>query len=239
MSISVLVVEDHPLVATGLQLALQARDWRVATASGPRPDDVIEAATRLHPDCVLLDLHLGDELGNGIGLVAPLRDAGARVVMLTAETDRFLLASCVEAGAEGWIGKDAFLDEIVSSVERVLAGSPLLGRTQREAWLDDLRLRRESMTRALSPFERLTPRERAVLGALVDGLSAEEIAEKDFVALTTVRSQIRGVLQKLGVRSQLAAVALANRSGWAPPPDGPAGDGFDGATGGAGGNHQS
>lgn len=222
MSVSILVVEDHPLVATGLQLALQARDWQVATTSGPTTDAVVDLAVDLRPDCVLLDLHLGNELGNGIGLVGPLRAAGAKVVMLTAETDPFLLASCVEAGAEGWIGKDAFLDEIVASVEQVLGGRPLIGRARRESMLEDLRLRRESLTRALSPFERLTPRESAVLGALVDGLSAEQIAERDFVALTTVRSQIRAVLQKLGVRSQLAAVALANRSGWVPPLDGPA-----------------
>lgn len=56
-----------------------------------------------------------------------------------------------------------------------------------------------------------------MLSALVDGLSAEEIAEAQFVALTAVRSQIRGILQKLEVRSQLAAVALTIRSGWAPP----------------------
>ena len=55
-----------------------------------------------------------------------------------------------------------------------------------------------------------------MLAALVDGLSAEEIAETQYVALTTVRSQIRAVLQKLGVRSQLAAVAHANRVGWKP-----------------------
>ena len=58
-----------------------------------------------------------------------------------------------------------------------------------------------------------------MLGALVDGLSAEEIAEAHFVAVTTVRSQVRGILQKLGVRSQLAAVATANRAGWTPPID--------------------
>jgi DNA-binding NarL/FixJ family response regulator len=65
----------------------------------------------------------------------------------------------------------------------------------------------------------LTSREQRVLAGLVDGLSAEQIAEEHFVALTTVRSQIRSILQKLGVRSQLAAVAMANRSGWTPPVD--------------------
>lgn len=57
-----------------------------------------------------------------------------------------------------------------------------------------------------------------MLASLVDGLSAEEIAEEHFVALTTIRSQIRGILQKLGVRSQLAAVAMANRACWTPAP---------------------
>jgi len=69
----------------------------------------------------------------------------------------------------------------------------------------------------LSPFQRLTSCEQRVLGALIEGMSADEIAEAHFVALTTIRSQIRAILHKLGVRSQMAAVAQANRAGWQPP----------------------
>ena len=216
MSPRVLVVEDHPLVATGLELALRARGWTVHTVGGPDAAAVLAVAGDLRPDCVLLDLHLGDDLGSGVDLIAPLRATGAPVVMLTAETDPYLLASCVEAGAEGWIGKDAFVDRIVTSVEDVLAGRPLLGAAAREALLDDLRVRRDSLTRALSPFERLTPRERLVLGGLAEGLSADEIATSHYVSLATVRSQVKAILQKLGVRSQLAAVAMVNRAGWKP-----------------------
>jgi DNA-binding NarL/FixJ family response regulator len=222
----VLLVEDHPLVATGLELALRARGWTVRTADGPDAAEVVALASEYDPDCVLLDLHLGDELGNGIDLIPPLRAAGLPVVMLTAETDPYLLASCVEAGAEGWIGKDAFLDRVVAAVEDVLAGRPLLGVTEREALLDDLQVRRESLNRALSPFERLTPREQRVLAALAEGLSADEIARIHYVSLATVRSQVRAILRKLGVRSQLAAVALVNRSGW--KPDDPPRSGDDG-----------
>ena len=136
--------------------------------------------------------------------------------MLTAETWRVVLASCLEVGAAGWIGKDAFLDEVVASLTDVLDGTPLIGCSAREAMIDELRIERAGQRRALSPFERLTLREGEVLAALVDGLTAEEIAETQYVALTTVRSQIRAVLQKLGVRSQLAAVAQANRVGWKP-----------------------
>ena len=80
--------------------------------------------------------------------------------------------------------------------------------------LDELRTHRATQRSALSPFEQLTQREREVLALLIDGLAAEEIAETRYVALTTVRSQIRSVLRKLGVRSQLAAVARASRAGW-------------------------
>jgi DNA-binding NarL/FixJ family response regulator len=214
----ILIVDDHKLVAVGLQLALRSRGWEVQVADGPTVEAVIERARDFDPDCVLLDLHLG-ALGNGRDMIGPLRESSRAVVMLTGETDRLLLAACLEAGADGWIGKDAFLDDVVARVEDTLAGRPPIGVSQRQELLDDLRVHRAGLERSLSPFERLTPREQLVLGALVDGLSGEEIAEAHFVAVTTVRSQVQGILRKLGVRSQLAAVATANRAGWAPPTD--------------------
>ena len=216
MTARVLIVEDHALVAIGLQLALSARGWEVETTDGPTAADVIEQARRFQPQVVLCDINLGDGVGSGIDLVAPLRATGAEVVMLTAETRRGVLASCLEEGAAGWIGKHAFLDEVVAALTDVLAGTPLIGCTARETMIDELRIERAGLRKALTPFEQLTIREREVLAGLVDGLSAEEIADTQYVALTTVRSQIRAVLQKLGVRSQLAAVAHANRVGWKP-----------------------
>jgi DNA-binding NarL/FixJ family response regulator len=216
MTARVLIVEDHGLVAIALQLGLSARGWDVETTDGPTASDVIEHARRFEPQVVLLDIGLGEKVGNGIDLIAPLLATGAHVVMLTAETRRFVLAACLEKGAAGWLGKNVFPDEVVNTLNDVLDGTPLIGCAARAALIDELRIERAGQRKALSPFERLTARERDVLAALVDGLSAEEIAENQFVALTTVRSQIRAVLQKLGVRSQLAAVAHANRVGWRP-----------------------
>ena len=209
-----LVVEDHALVAIALQLSLSARGWEVETTDGPTAADVIEQARRFQPQCVLLDINLGHGVGSGVNLVAPLRATGAPVVMLTVETRRTVLAACLQEGAAGWVGKDAFPDQVVAALTDVLAGTPLIGCTAREAMIDEPRIERAGLRKALTRFEQLTVREREVLAALVDGLSAEEIAETHYVALTTVRSQIRSVLQKLGVRSQLAAVAQANRIGW-------------------------
>ncbi len=99
----------------------------------------------------------------------------------------------------------------------VVAGRPILGRTERAEFLELLRTERSNALRDRERFAQLTPREALVLGALSDGLSAEEIAQQHYVALTTVRSQIRSVLQKLGVRSQLAAVAIADAHRWLLP----------------------
>jgi len=216
MTARVLIVDDHVLIAVGLQLALAARGWDVETSDGPTAGAVIDHAERFRPQSVLLDIDLGDVVGSGIDLIKPLRATGADVVILTAHPRRTILASCLEQGAVGWIGKDAFLDEVVTRLSDVLDGIPLVGCATRDAMIDELHIERAGVRRALSPFERLTARERDVLTGLVDGLSAEEIAEARFVALTTVRSQIRAILQKLGVRSQLAAVAHANRVGWSP-----------------------
>lgn len=206
----VLVVEEHALVAAGLQLALSERSWSVETSTGPTAQDVLERARQFQPQCVLLDIHLRNGVGSGIDLIRPMVSAGAQVVMLTAERRRTVLAECLEAGAVGWIGTGAGLDEVDSTLSQVLAGGAIIGRTERAELLERLRVERAQSLRAQATFEQLTQREALVLAALTDGLSADEIAQAHFVALSTVRSQIRSVLQKLGVRSQLAAVALAD-----------------------------
>jgi DNA-binding NarL/FixJ family response regulator len=206
----VLVVEEHALVADGLRLALYERDWDVETSTGSSAHDVLDHAQRFQPQCVLLDLHLRNAVGGGIALISPLATTGAHVLVVTAERRRTVLAECLEAGAAGWIGPGVGIEEVDSTISCVLAGEAIVGRNERAQLLERLRLERANQFRAQATFERLTQREALVLVALTEGLTAEEIAREHFVALATVRSQIRAVLQKLGVRTQLAAVALAD-----------------------------
>jgi len=206
----VLVVHSHAAVGAGLQLALSERSWEVEATCGPTPADITDAAHRFQADCVLIDVHLHHRDGGGINLIAPLVAEGAQVVMLTAERRRVTLAECLEAGATGWIGLDSGLDEVDSALQDVMAGRPIIGLPQRAEFLELLRAERLEASRASATFEQLTPREIGVLIALTDGLSADEIARENFVSVATIRSQIRSVLQKLGVRTQLAAVAIAD-----------------------------
>jgi DNA-binding NarL/FixJ family response regulator len=219
--IRVLVVEDHDLVASTLALALGRDGIDVHIAMGPSGHDVVELARSLAPVLVLLDLNLGDPLGSGLDLIAPLRSVGARVVMMTGVTDPVRLAACVEAGAMGIISKASRFDELVETVRRAARGATLLSSTRRHELLAALRAHRALEQKRLAPFASLSPRERAVLARLVQGDSAETIAAQSYVSLATVRSQIRSILAKLGVTSQLAAVAMARQAGWPPPGSSP------------------
>jgi DNA-binding NarL/FixJ family response regulator len=217
MSGRVLIIDDHALVAAGLQLALAGQGWAVETSDGNDADGVIAHARRFAPDCVLLDIDLGAGVHSGVHLIDPLLSTVAHVVMLTAERRRAVLAECIEAGASGWIGKGSLPDEVELIVSRLLAGEPLIGCTERAALLDELRRQRELVARANADLEQLTNRESLVLEALTEGLSAEEIARVHYVSISTVRTHIRAVLRKLGVRSQIAAVALVrDRMEWLP-----------------------
>lgn len=205
----VLVVHSHAVVGAGLQLALSKRSWEVEATSGPTPSDIRDAAHRFRAQCVLIDVHLHHGDGGGINLIAPLVSEGAQVVMLTAERRRVIFAEYLEAGAAGWIGVGSGLDEVDKTLQNVIAGRPIIGLTQRTELLELLRAERCAARRANTKFETLTAREALVLVAMTDGLTADEMAREHFVSVATVRSQIRAVLLKLGVRTQLAAVAIA------------------------------
>jgi DNA-binding NarL/FixJ family response regulator len=215
-SARVLIVEDHVLLAEGLATALRREGLIVDVADALAHDVVLDLACRLRPDVVLLDLILGDAGGLSLPLISELGELGASVLMLTGVTDPALLGECVEAGALGLVSKSERFEVVLDKLLRAASRRSALPHVERDRVLGSLRRYRAEQRERLAPFERLTPRERAVLGALMNGASAEEIATSSFVSLATVRSQIRGILEKLSVHSQVAAVALAHRSRWEP-----------------------
>ena len=213
-----LIVEDHELLSGTLALALRQQGIEVETSQGPAPGDVVETARRLAPVVVLLDLELGPGLGSGVDLVRPLVATGAKVAIMTGVTERARLAACLEAGAVGIVSKTTGFADLIETVRRLAEGHAILSENDRQELLADLRAKRSADRRRLAPFEALTSREKAVLAGLVAGESAEEIAARSYVSLSTVRTQIRSILLKLRVKSQLTAVALAREAGW-PPED--------------------
>ena len=218
LGMRLLIVEDHELLAQSLGAALRDEGMDVHMASGPTAQDILDAFNEIEPELVLLDLNLGDGIGSGVPLIGPLSNGNSNVVMLTGSTDPVQLATAVEAGAVGVLNKSMSFDALLAAVREATQEGTLLTAHQRSELLDVLRRSRHERDRRLRPFQALTPREGQVLAGLMAGKAAETIANESFVSLATVRSQIRSILAKLDVNSQLAAVALARSAGWEPPP---------------------
>ncbi len=201
-----------------LSLALTAEGFAVTVAALDSVTGILDIVAESAPTLVLLDLDLGGNVGDGLGLVGPLRERGAQILVVSGSGDRPRLASCLEQGAAGVLPKSTPYDTLVDTVIAIAAGRPVISECERHAMLTELRAWRARQRREFAAFETLTVRESQVLAALMDGQGCEAIASAWFVSEATVRTQIRGVLTKLGVTSQLAAAAQAQRVGWRPPP---------------------
>jgi len=214
---SVVIVDDHPVLARLVADALREAGIATATAlAHDAPDlDVLTVAAR--PDLCLFDLDLGDEQAAGTTLARTAFDAGLQVAMFTGSTDEAALGRCIGAGASGIIGKHLGFAQVTEAVSKLLRGEGCNTDADTLRWVLAAQRDANEREKRLHPFGQLSRREQAVLRHLIDGLHVDQIAEVDYVSTATVRSQVRAVLRKLDVRSQLAAVALAHRVGWPEP----------------------
>ncbi len=217
----VLIIDDHDLVGTSLMLSLRAEgmDAHWCGAGGGAVDSVagiLAAGARLAPGVALLDLTLGrDRAGapiDGARLAAPLTGQGWRVLVVSGSSDQVRIGAALAGGAVAWIPKNAPFPTLLRSVRAVAEGRPAISAEHRdqliEVYHQQASLRSELQTR----IDRLTQREREVLGELAQGHRAQAVADRFVVSLATVRTQIRAILVKLEVGSQLEAVVLFRRA---------------------------
>lgn len=210
------VVDDHALLGQTLVASFRDAgiDAHMAPVSGR--DAMMSAVAAHRPDVVLLDLDLGEPIGDGVTLVAPLRALGFKVLVMTGVQDQRRLDAVVEAGADGVVLKTAPFEDLLDAARRLVAGERLISDAARHEVSGEVRRHRRREEASRKVFRQLTAREREVLALLASGHSVSAISARFVVAEATVRSQVRGILTKLGVGSQLEAVAMANRSGWIP-----------------------
>lgn len=213
----VLIIEDHELLAESLELTLSLEGHEVRrlplSEDGGSIATLRSAALRANPRTVLLDLDLG-RFGDGMALIAPLARAGANVVVVTASTDRGRWGACVRLGARKVLSKGRPLQEALATVRRLHQGLPVMSAQELESLLDAYRDERAATEGVRHRLEMLTPREKQVLGRLIEGRNVRDIARASVVSEATVRTQVKSILGKLEVSSQLAAVGLAHQVGW-------------------------
>ena len=216
----VLVVEDHALFAESLTLVFGAEGYdvqRLVPAAGDEAAGrLLGAAVRARADVVMLDLDLG-RYGDGGSLVRPLTRAGSKVIVVTGNADRALWGGCLLQGARAVFAKHRPLSELLEVVRRVAAREPVLSSEEFHSltalWFE----RRAEDEQLRQRLAMLTPREREVLGELMAGHTIREVAARGVVSEATVRTQVRSILGKLRVSTQIGAVGLAHRVGWWPP----------------------
>lgn len=205
--ITILLVEDHDMVAEAMRLAMDRTDDLKVLGRSLSVKDALADAARLRPAVVVLDRRLPD--GDGIDAITALKAAapGTRVLVLTGEGTPAMAAHVTEAGGSGLILKAGNLRELQDGVRMVAAGEVAFSKGLLSGALDML------TGRTSEPGATLTPRERETLALLGDGLGPAEIGQRLGVALNTARNHVQRVLEKLGARSQLEAVAVARREG--------------------------
>jgi DNA-binding NarL/FixJ family response regulator len=201
-----LVVDDDLLVAEAFVFALVQRGFSARFAV-PATLAHVRDAIGWGPHLALLDVDLVE--GDPVSFVELFRQSGVTVAVMGNMSQRELLLKCSDAGAAAVVNSNKPLEDLVQLLERLLPQPAVDEPGQRS-----VRQGSSPMTSRFAPFAILTPREQSVLAKLMDGRTADAIAKEGWVALSTVRSQIKSILQKLGVNSQLAAVAMARQAGW-------------------------
>lgn len=206
-AISVLIVDDHQMMAEGLGAVLGAEADIEVTGVAGRVQDALRLAESHRPDVVLMDFRLPD--GDGATAAAEVRSRlpGTQVVMLTGFADDATLARAVDAGCAGLVHKSADVDTVIDAVRRAHAGEPVFSAGDLSKLVRHLR-------GGASPVGGdLTARELEVLELLAQGITTDALAAQLFISKHTARSHVRNILSKLGAHSKLEAVAIAARSG--------------------------
>jgi DNA-binding NarL/FixJ family response regulator len=207
--IRVLIADDHGVIRDGLSRLLDAADGIEVAGLASDGEQVVALASELTPDVVLMDLDMPGT--DGIEATQRIVSGGgaAAVLVLTSFSDQPRILGAIEAGAVGYLLKDASSEDVVEGIRAAARGeSPLDPRAARTV------LNARAAPDPLAPF---SPREREVLELLARGLSNPEICERLVISEATTKTHVARVLQKLGVRDRIQAVIYAYETGLVEP----------------------
>jgi DNA-binding NarL/FixJ family response regulator len=203
--IRVVIAEDHAVVRGGLVQLLGGVDDVEVVGVAAGGEEAVTVASEQQPDVVLMDLEMPDL--DGIEATRRIRAAneGVTVVVLTAFSDRQRILSAIDAGAVGYLLKDADPDELIRGIEAAARGESPLAPKAAQALV---------AARAEQQSEpELTPREQEVLALLADGLPNKLIARRLDISEKTVKAHLTNIFQRIGVTDRTQAALWAQRRG--------------------------
>jgi DNA-binding NarL/FixJ family response regulator len=203
--IRVLIVDDHAVVRRGIEQVLATAEGIEVAGSAADGAEAVEQSAALHPDIVLMDLSMpeldGIEATRQVLAAASSDERELRVVVLTSFTEQRRVLDALEAGASGYILKDATPDEVIAAIRAAHAGGAPLDPTAARVLLD--------AQRAQHPVRNLSRRESEVLGLVATGLANKQIARRLGISERTVKAHLTAVFQQLGVTDRTQAALWA------------------------------
>jgi DNA-binding NarL/FixJ family response regulator len=220
--VRVLVVDDEDLMRAGLRAVLSSDESLVVVGEAGDGRAAVERARALRPDVVLMDVRMPG--GDGIAATRELAEAApeVRVLILTTFEEDDYIFGALSAGASGFLLKRTRPEELIAAVHTIAAGDSLLSPSVTRRVIDRMAVGGAP----LGPLARerlleLTARERDVLGSMARGLSNVEIAAELVIEESTVKTHVKRILTKLGLRDRVQAVIFAYDSGLVRPSVGP------------------
>lgn len=214
--ITVLLVDDQPLIRLGFRMVLGSAPDLELVGEADNGQDAVASTRRLDPDVVLMDIRMpvldGIEATRQITATAPRSKV---LILTTFDLDEYAFAA-LNAGASGFLLKDADPADLIGAVRTISRGDAVIAPRMTRRLLDTFADRMPTAARqpAVSVgLTRLTPREREVLVEVAAGLSNNEIADRLVVAETTVKTHVGRILAKLELRDRVQAVVFAYQNG--------------------------
>lgn len=208
--IRILLVDDHDMVRRGLAVFLMAFDDFALVGEAANGQEALDRCSELRPDVILMDLMM--PVVDGVTAIRRIREAfpGTQIIALTSFSDEKLVEDAMQAGAIGYLFKNATVDELAAAIRAARVGLPTLAPEATRVLIRRA-VQPNRAGQAEAPGHDLTDRERVVLQLLVEGHSNPEIADRLSVSRSTIKTHVSHILEKLGVGSRLEAVTLAIR----------------------------
>ena len=198
--IRLVLIDDHPVVRAGVRALLESDDGLTVVGEAASADEAVETVRSMRPDVVLMDLNLGTGRGGveTTALVRALPNPPHVLVLTTYDTEADILAA-VDAGAAGYLLKDAPPDELFRAIHGTARGETVLAPA----------VAATLVRRATTPGPTLTDREVEIVDLLAQGMANKEMAKRLLVSEATVKSHLSHIYGKLGVETRAGAVAAA------------------------------
>jgi DNA-binding NarL/FixJ family response regulator len=210
--IRLLIIDDHEMVREGLKAMLVTEQDFSIVGDAANAEQALELIERLRPDVALLDVRLPGVSGIEVCRTVTERYPATAVIILTTFTDENLVASCIQAGARGYIVKDIERFDLKRYIRAVARGEAAIDPKAAVAVLAQLR-RTPHISPEPSP-EPLSSQQLVILRLVAQGFSSREIATQLYLSENTVKGYVQEILHRLSVKNRTEAVMVAVKHGW-------------------------